>query len=151
MADAILTGVFTNKGRETLAKAFGNIGTGITTRAFYFKIGEGGYILTPGGKVPMSPQDGVGFTDIVAASDPSLFEYKKFFITTDFAFIAPSTMQVRCRLVESEANDNGFGESPEFYELGIFDDSDRLLIYCTFSAQTKSSSKILNNLVQVIF
>ena len=60
-------------------------------------------------------------------------------------------MQCRCRLVELEANDNGSGESPRFFEIGIFDDEDNLLIWTTFSEQTKSASKILSNFVQVVF
>ena len=148
---ALLTGIFTNKGREILAKSLGQIGTGITTYASYFKFGEGGYIETPGGRVPKSPDAGVGYLDIEAASSPTLFEFQKNLIATDFTFIAPSTIQIRCRLVESEANDNGFGDSPRFFELGVFDQNSNLLIYCTFSEQTKSASKILNNLVQVVF
>lgn len=147
----LLTGVFTNKGRELLAKAFGNFSTGVTTRARYFKYGEGGYIVTPQGRIPKSPLDGVGYTDVEAAGNPSLFTYQKNLITTDFTFISPSIMQVRCRLSETEANDNGFGDPPRFFELGLFDDDDNMLVYSTFYEQTKSVSKILNNLVQVVF
>lgn len=151
MADAILTGVFTNKGRELLAKDFGNVGTGVTTRAFYFKYGEGGFITTGGGRVPKSPEDGVALLDLEAEADASLFSFQKSLVTTDFTFIAPSIMQVRCRLAEAESNDNGMGESPRFFEIGIFDDDDNMLIWATFSEQTKTASKILNNLVQVVF
>ena len=151
MATSLLTGVITNKGREIFAKAFGNISTGIETRAFKFKYGEGGFIDTISGRVPKSPQDGVGLLDVESASDAGLFTFEKALVALDLTFIAPSTMQVRCRLVGSEANDDGFGNSPAFFEIGIFDDSDNMLVYTTFSEQTKTPTKILINFVQVIF
>jgi hypothetical protein len=154
MADSILTGIITNKGREVQAKRFGIIGTGVpvnTARAFKFKIGEGGFIDIPAGRRPKDPNDGVGYTDIEAASDPSLFYIEKALISTDFTFIAPSTMQVRCRLLEVEGNDDGTGDEPRFFEIGIFDDEENLIVYSTFAEQTKNAGKILNNLVQVVF
>lgn len=151
MADAILTGIITNKGRETFAKAFGRIGTGVESYAFKFKYGEGGFIQTINGRIPKDPSDGVDLLDVEAASNPSLFAYTKNFVVTDLTFFAPSTMQCRCRLVELEANDNGFGENPRFFELGIFDNNDNLMAYTTFAEQTKTSNKILTNFVQIVF
>jgi hypothetical protein len=151
MADAILTGIITNKGRETFAKAFGRIGTGVESYAFKFKYGEGGFIQTINGKIPKDPSDGVDLLDVEAASDPNLFVYTKNFVVTDLTFFAPSTMQCRCRLVELEANDNGFGDNPGFFELGIFDNNDNLMAYTTFAEQTKTSNKIITNFVQIVF
>lgn len=151
MADAILTGVITNKGRETFAKSFGKIGTGIDTYAYSFKYGEGGFITTINGKIPKDPADGVTLLDVEAAADPSLFYYSKNLVLSDCTFIAPSTMQIRCRLVEIEANDNGFGDNPHFFEAGVFDNNGNLMIYTTFAEQTKTANKILSNFIQVIF
>jgi len=151
MATSILTGVFTNLGRELLAKQFGNFTTGVSTRAFYFKYGEGGFIQQAGGRVPKDPADGVALLDIEAEADAQLFAFKKFFVSTDLLFISPSIMQCRCRLVELEANINVNGDSPRFFEIGIFDDLDRMVIYTTFSEQTKTASKILSNFIQVQF
>jgi hypothetical protein len=151
MADPILTGVITNKGRETFAKAFGRVGTGVESYAFKFKFGEGGYIQTPTSRVPKDPQDGITLLDVEAASTPGLFYITKNFVVTDLIFIAPSTMQCRCRLIQTEGNDNGFGDPPRFFELGIFDQLDNLMAYATFAEQTKTASKILTNFVQVVF
>lgn len=151
MADAILTGIITNKGRETFARAWGRVSTGVETYAYNFKYGEGGFIQTITGRIPKDPSDGVGLTDIEAASNPSLFYYTKSFVSTDLTFISPSTMQCRCRLVELEANDNGFGDNPHFFELGLFDQNDNLIAYTTFAEQTKTSNKILTNFVQIVF
>jgi len=158
VATGTLTGIITNKGRETFAKRFGIIGTLVPTntgRAYKFKYGEGGFIDTGGGRIPKDPSEGLTYTDVEAASDPGLFSFEKVLVPADFTFIQISAsqniMQVRCRLVELDANDNGFGDSPRFFEVGIFDDEDNLLSYITFSEQTKTASKILTNFVQVQF
>jgi len=158
MATSLLTGIITNKGREVFAKRFGIIGTGVATntaRAFKFKYGEGGFIDTGSGRIPKSPTEGVALLDVEAAASGSLFEFEKNLIATDFTFLQPdvgtSIMQVRCRLAEIEANDNGFGDSPRFFEIGIFDDESNMLAWVTFSEQTKAASKILTNFVQVQF
>lgn len=158
MATSILTGIVTNIGREVFAKDFGNQLGGFGTanaRAYKFKFGEGGFIDTGSGRVPKDPADGATLTDVEAAGDPSLFSFEKLFVSTDYTFIQTTPdsniMQLRCRLVELEANDNGFGDSPRFFEIGIFDDDDNMLIYTTFSEQTKTASKILTNFIQVLF
>ena len=117
MATSILTGVMTNLGRELLAKQFINEFNGFIDitggakrpQAFKFKYGEGGFIDTGSGRIPKSPEDGIALLDVEAAGDPSLFFFEKLFVSTDFTFIQPtpteSIAQVRCRLVELEAND----------------------------------------------
>jgi hypothetical protein len=151
VADIILTGIITNKGREIFAKSFGRVGTSVETYAFKFKYGEGGYIDTISGKVPKDPSDGASLLDVEAAASPSLFEFSKNFVSADFLFIAPSTMQCRCRLTAIEANDDGFGDYPGFFELGIFDQNDNLIAYTTFAEQTKTPNKIVTNYVQIVF
>ena len=93
--------------------------------------------------------------DVEAAADPGLFLFEKDFVSTDFTFSQPtptnSIMTCRCRLAELEANDNGFGEAPRFFEIGIFDEADNLLVWTTMSEQTKTATKILTNFVIVQF
>lgn len=158
MSTSVLTGIMTNKGREVFARRFGIIGTGVptnTARAFKFKYGEGGFIDTGSGRIPKDPTLGTTLTDVEAAASGLLFEFEKNLISTDFTFLQldPGTpvMQIRCRLVELEANDNGFGDSPRFFEIGIFDDESNMLVWVTFSEQTKTATKILSNFIQVQF
>lgn len=146
---AILTGIFTSKGRETLAKSFGQIGGFPYTNAVYFKIGMGGYIVSGDGRVPKAPNPAL--LDIEATGAAGDFFLQKNLVTTDFTFIAPSTMQVRCRVEPTEANDDGNGNAPRFFELGLFDANNNLLIYSTFPEQTKQANKILTNFVQAYF
>lgn len=151
MADSVMTGIITNQGRKTFAKSFGKVGTGISTFAFKFRYGEGGFIQTPSGRIPKSPEDGVALLDVEATS-LGLYSFTKEFVPTDIQYIdGTSTLQLRCRLVELEANDNGSGDSPRFFELGVFDSNDNLMAYATFSEQTKTGNKILTNYIQIVF
>lgn len=146
-----LTGVFTNKGREVLSKSFGKNGGNPVCHAKYFKIGMGGYIDTPSGRVPKDPTSGLGYLDLEADGSPGNFVYQKTLSTVDFTFIAPSIMQVRCRLDNLEANDDGLGNPPRFFEVGVFDENDNMIVYATFPEQTKAANKILTNYVQAYF
>lgn len=147
MADT-LTGVVTNRGREVLAKSLGNIGGFSLVRAVKFIYGEGGYQIVGGGKAPKVPDPSL--TDI-EADGISLYRFEKNLVPADITFIAPSTIEFRCKLDPSEANDNGFGGSPKFFELGIYDDDDNLLVYSTFDEQTKVATKSLSTYLQVFF
>jgi len=147
MADT-LTGVMTNRGREVLAKSLGNIGGFPLVRAVKFAYGEGGYQIVGGGRVPKVPDPSL--TDI-EADGVSLFRFEKSYVPADITFIAPSTIEFRNKENPSEANDNGFGASPKFFELGLYDDDDNLLVYSTFDEQTKVATKSLSTYLQVFF
>lgn len=147
MADT-LTGVMTNRGREVLAKSLGNVGGFSLVRAVKFAYGEGGFEIIGGGRVPKEPNPAL--TDI-EADGISLFRFDKNLVPADITFIAPSTIEFRCKLEPSEANDNGTGGSPRFFELGLFDDDDNLLVYSTFDEQTKVATKSLTTYLQVFF
>lgn len=145
---SVLTGVMTNKGRETLAKSFGNVGGYSLSRAAKFVFGEGGFELIGGLKQAKVPNPAL--TDI-EADGISLYRFEKLFVAADVAFIAPSTIEFRCKLDPTEANDDGTGDSPEFFELGLFDDSNNLIVYATFDAQTKTATKSLITYIQCPF
>ena len=147
MADT-LTGVMTNRGREVLAKSLGNVGGFNLVRAVKFIYGEGGFETVSGGKVPKEPDPSL--TDI-EADGVTLFRFEKSLIPADITFIAPSTIEFRCKIEPSEANDNGSGASPKFFELGLYDDDDNLLVYSTFDEQTKVATKSLTTFLQVFF
>ena len=145
---AVLTGTMTNIGRETLAKSFGNVGGYPLSRAVKFAFGEGGFETIAGAKQPKSPNPAL--LDI-EADGISLYRFEKQLITADVAFIAPSTIEFRCKLDPTEANDDGTGNSPEFFEIGLFDDADNLIVYATFDAQTKVATKSLITFLQIPF
>jgi hypothetical protein len=116
----------------------------------YFKIGERGYVETVNGRIPKVPDPTL--TDIEANGTPGTdFFFQKEFSAADIIFISPSTIQFRCRLVAGEANDDGTGEFPKFYEIGVFDTNDIMVGYATFDEQTKNPTKILTNYGQIFF
>lgn len=124
----------------------------------YFKIGEGGW-QNPG---PTRRAPDRTFTDLDAILDlsrpliskrypvDSLFVYQKSFILADFAYVAPATLRCRCYLDFGEANDDGFGNPPEFWEIGLFDTANRLVAYGTFPLQLKNGNN-LENFVEIVY
>jgi hypothetical protein len=119
----------------------------------YYKIGEGGYQLGPGGsKQPKTPDPSL--IDIEADSVSGLFAYDKDLTATDLSIEVDGSItyaKLRCFLDYSEANDDGFGDPPEFFEIGIFDPNDVMLIYATFPGETKNASKTLNHIIKANF
>lgn len=146
---SVLTGVITNLGRTTLAKSWGFLAGYPTTYPAYFKIGMGGYITTAAGRSPKDPDPTK--TNIEADGSAGNYYFQKSLQATDFTFLPDSTMQIRCRLEPGEANDDGTGNAPRFFEVGVFDQNNNLLVYATFAEQTKAANKILSNSVQAYF
>jgi hypothetical protein len=147
---SVLQGVVTTVGRNKLAKAFGQIGTGIFCIAHHFKYGEGGYVVGSSPKVPKTPTESSVFESddiIYYASDI------KPLVAADFTFIeALSTIEIRCRLTPGDENMSSITNStPKFMELGLFDADGDLIVYTTFDEQTKTSSKSLTTYLQIVF
>ena len=116
-----------------------------------FKIGEGGWIDPGGGKEPIPPDP--TFTDLTAPTYPagSQFVYSGSIGVADLAFTAPNRLEIRVFVDSSEANDDGTGNPPEFFELGIFDAGGTMLVYSTFPLEIKTASKSLEHLIFVDF
>lgn len=149
---AFITGVITDAGRAALAKGFGYVGGFYPnpTYAFKFKIGVQGYVQTNLGKIPKTPDPAL--TDLESTGlNAANYRFEKNFSQADVVFLSPSTIQFRCRLVATEANDDGAGNFPGFFEIGVFDTNGVMVAYGTFDEQTKNSAKILTNYVQVVF
>lgn len=150
MAAAVITGVVTDLGRELFAKSLANVAGFNIARAVTFKMGMGGYLIGPGGlRIPKTPNPAL--TDVEATNVPGDIYFQKTFVPADFLFISPSTMQVRCRLDLGDANDDGLGNAPRYYELGIFDDYGNMLVYATFGEMSKTPTKVITALVQIYF
>ncbi len=138
-----------------------------------FKIGEGGWVDQGSGPTPRLPDPNLRrfdnqIQDLDAIVDPtrppnafryptdSLFTFSKAFVPGDFAFQAPSAFRCRCFLDLPEANDDGFGNNPNFYEIGLFTDhpvfpgSQSLMVaYGTFPLEVKTPGRQLENIVVV--
>jgi hypothetical protein len=140
----------------------------------HFRIGEGGWEDLGAGAVLRSIDPGlryesgpfVGEQNLDAAIDSarlgfpryavdSRFVFEKAFIPADITMEAPSTIRCRCRLELPEANNDGFGNSPEFWEIGLFSDHPTIpgfklmVAYATMPKEIKHALKIIENVVRV--
>ena len=182
---AIIPGVVTDDARLYWPQILGGIFSPnvVTTvgssewdpRIKTFKVGEGGWIDPGSGAVPRTPDPGLRrlsaplIQDIDAIVDPtravmdqrypadSLGTFEKALIVADFTFEAPTTIRVRCLLDFAEFNDDGLGNDPEMFEIGIFTDhpveaGEKLMIaYATFPKQLKDVTKQIENVVRIVF
>lgn len=112
-----------------------------------FKVGEGGWITTVGGPVPRTP-DGT-FQDLDVFENPSRYPsdslgtFSKALTPTEMSYDVPSkTLTVTCALDFGDFNDDGNGNAPEIYEIGLFSDhpsSGRIMVaYGTYPLITKT-------------
>lgn len=140
-----------------------------------FKVGEGGWIDPGTGAVPRTPDSSLVrlliplIQDIDAIVDPtrafadqrypteSQVSFTKSLGDGDFLFEAPGTIRARCFLDFADFNDDGFGNDPEIWEIGLFSDhptesGEKLMVaYGTFQKQTKNGGTTLENFVRITF
>lgn len=148
----VVSAVVTNAWRTKLARVYAGVDTFSTPLSF--KIGEGGWVNLGGGKEPLPP--GIALTNVTASSYPvgSQYIFSKNLAPGDLTFVAPTRLQIRCSVAAAEANNDGSGSPPEFFELGVFDGvggSGVMLVYSTFPIEIKTDSKTLEHLIYVDF
>lgn len=150
----IVQAVVTDLWREKLARIYS--GDDATLGAFsvpaYFQIGEGGFTDPGTGKEPKTPDP--SRIDLEADHNPAGTNYKfeKALTSGDLTFTSPTRLEVQCLVDSSEGNGPDYlGNPPEYFELGIFDSDDRMLVYSTFPIEIKTSSKALVHLIFVDF
>lgn len=156
MATGVIQGVWTDVGRQAMAQ--GVLGPLVRppykeTFFKYFKIGEGGFVLGAGGsKSPKTPDPSL--TDLESVSDTALYTFQKDFTAAELSYELDGSVPfavAKAFLDFTEGNDDGMGESPEYFEIGIFDENDVMLIYATIPGETKNPSKTLNHIVKANF
>lgn len=152
---------------------------------FSFKVGEGGWIDPGGGPVRRTPDPTLRMVvappndvqDLDAIVDPtrplisqrypatSLATFEKALLPANLTYIAPSTLQVRCFLDFGDFNDDGYLNSPEIWEIGIFSDhplfarvavgtpgAKRLMVaYGTIPKEIKDATKQIEHFVKIVF
>jgi hypothetical protein len=139
-----------------------------------FRIGEGGWIDPGTGAVPRTPVDNLrrldnGLQDVDAEVDKhraaldqrypltGRYYYTKALTTAEMSFVSPNKLELRCYLDTSEANNDGWGNPPEFWEIGIFTDhplfvGQKLMVaYGTFPKQTKTPAAPILNIVRLVY
>lgn len=148
-------------------------------RVKFFKVGEGGWENPGSGTRARTPdstlrrlsspliQDLDCIVDTTRAAidqrypSDSRAYFKKDLVDLDFTFEAPNILKIRCTLDYSEFNDDGFGNYPEIWEIGIFTDhpeesglaSDEglMIAYGTFPLESKTPAKQIENYVRIVF
>lgn len=139
-----------------------------------FKIGEGGWIDLGSGRVRRDPVDDLRRIDnniqdidaIVDATRPGGLQrypvadratFSKNLTLGDFSFEGTSTLRVRCFLDFAEFNNDGFGNPPEIWEIGLFSahpvvSGQKLMVaYVTVPKQIKNVTEPLENVVRIKF
>lgn len=145
----ILSAVVVNAWRSKLAQIYkGSAAFSLPTT---FKIGEGGWTNPGGGKEPIPPN--IALINLSAPTYPvgSQFVFTKALTGGDLTFTSSSRLEINCLVSASEANNDGSGNPPEFFELGVFDAAGTMLVYSTFPIEIKTSSKSLQHVIFVDF
>lgn len=147
-----VSAVVTDAWRTKLAQIYAD--SAVFTLPLSFTIGEGGWQDPGSGKEPLPPDPAL--TVVTAPTYPagSQYVFTKALSGSDLTFTSPTRLEIRCFVAASEANDDGSGAAPEFFELGIFDGaagSGTMLVYSTFPIEIKTPSKALEHVIFVDF
>jgi len=148
-------------------------------RVKFFKVGEGGWVDPGSGKERRTPDPSLRrlssplIQDLDAVVDatraPAAQRYaateratfKKDLTSSDLSFTSPSTLEIECLLDFSDFNDDGYGNDPEIWEIGIFTDHPEesglgvdeglMIAYGTFPLEVKDSTKQILHIVRITF
>jgi len=94
---------------------------------------------------------GVGGAGPGSTIGDALFVFQKTFVGTDLTFEGDGLCTAVAFLDFSEANDDGFGSNPEFFEVGFFDTASNMIAYGTFPGETKTIDIQFNKIGRVAF
>jgi len=153
-------------------------------RIKFYKVGEGGWINPGSGRERRTPDaslrrlatvgtppwyvqdlDAVVDGDRAPASQryaaTERATFKKDLSVSDMLYVSPGIIEISCLLDFTDFNDDGYGNSPEIWEIGIFcdhpesgslpADAGLMIAYGTFPKEEKDATKQILNLVRVIY
>jgi len=101
----------------------------------------------------------VGATHLLAearecrrAAEP-LFTFRKNFVNADVLFSSgvPAITEITAVVLAGEANLDQLANSPELYELGVFDQLGVMIVYMTFPLETKTGAIQLNHILELVW
>ena len=155
---ATIIGTIQDESREGWTKYHANVVGGFNDMIATggFKIGEGGWVDIPP-KVPKSPNPALTDLDCIINAGSYPVDSRYVFPTVgvkafdSVVWVAPGVIRLECLLDFGDANDDGFGNPPEFWELAIYDAAGHMVAYFTFPVEIKT---ILNQLlfeIDIIF
>lgn len=150
---AIIQATWTN---DAIAMILSNLSSGAGERLqpiTLFRVGEGGWVDTAAGTVPRTPSPAL--TDLDCTLNPDRYP------TTSRAVyegaiedigIVGSTLVFTCTIPMGSFNDDGNGDFPEIWEIGLFmsiEAGEVMVAYGTMQAQTKTPAGQLTNTVRL--
>jgi len=155
-ASFALNAVFTTEARNKYARKLGDlfIPTGILSYISYFKVGLGGW--NPDSS-PRDPSPELTDLDIVLdqsrpfgqkrypalTAPPYNITFQKTFAPGQLA-ASTNILTALCEVLNTEYNDDGTGDPPLIWELGLFDIDNVMVVYATFSSIQKTASRSLS-------
>lgn len=152
----IIEAVWTIAGIENMLQAHAG-GASVTIDSF--KVGEGGWENLPSGVFPRNPADpgpllvrGPYLTDLDVIMNPADYSgssssFQKALTAPDFSYAA-QVLEITCLLDFGEYNDDGFGNAPEIFEIGVFAGL-VLVAYGTFPMQVKTVANQIPNIFRL--
>jgi len=151
----VVSAIVSDGFRSELAQFYSNEPVTLTLPS-YFKIGCGGWQDTIYGHQPLDPDstltDITAGTGLYTATDYAFYFQKAFVPGTDLFYIAPRRARIRCFVDTSEANTIPLSSNaPEFFELGVFDANNVMLVYSTFPMEVKTVDKTLEHYIYIDF
>jgi hypothetical protein len=147
MASTVITDAMLVRASEVEGQGASPLGVG------YFKIGEGGWELDGISQVPRTPD--TSLTDLDCLENPlrypaaGRYVFQKTISETSIQVLGSGVVEISCAVSAGEANDDGNGNAPEFWEIGIFTSDGVMLAYRTFDKQTKYSDRALRHVFRL--
>jgi hypothetical protein len=86
------------------------------------------------------------------AAEP-LFTFRKAMANSDVLFTSgvPAITEVTAIVLAAEASADQLGNNPQFFELGLFDANNVMLVYMTFPDETKTLVIQLNHIIELVW
>ena len=144
--------VWTDAGLEYMAQAFtDSSGLGGPPEAVEFRIGEGGWETVAAVQVPKVPDptrttlDCQGPDALIWAGLQSDFYFSVALTPGVDVTRVGKVITAVARVELADANDDGHGNDPEFWEAGLFLADGTMLAYSTFPRQIKNNTRILRH------
>lgn len=95
-----------------------------------------------------------GITALLAegrVAEEPWFTFRKAILAAEVVWIAPNVARITASVLAGEANDDGLGNPPDFFELGLFDANDVMVVYMTMPLETKVPGVVLGHIIDITF
>lgn len=151
--DTTGTGTLTQTLGGTLGTGELNYKNGVSTFEFENYPGSGHTVVIEFkyANEPKAPT--AGETELYSQGDSSLYTYERDFISSELTLRGAGYATLRCvmALTASQGIDDGdaYGGTPFYFEGGLFDEDDVLLVYFTFDKERKTGGTTMSHTVDM--